>query len=417
MNTIRFSLLVFLSCWAVGRAQPYVEGGETRHRFAQTSIGVGVQYIPGQGTAVWDNNEETQVQLSSLFAPVLSIGGLHFWGHADFSIRIPIATIAAEADKPSGVSLGIGTGVKVFPWRLEHSSIRPYLGFEWSLLSYQSNRHETEGPTLYLHRLEPEVGLVYSTSVGSFDAGVRFIPTATVDYPVDATNVKQVSLPTTIFTIGYSFPFETTLSAETFATSGQEHKVEKQLAAQGHLDGFTASAGLSSAFTLTRTNAIDNAPALDLPVPPAVFPEVTVGYYKHDLDAALNLLYRSIEQKQVGYGMQQQWQRKSIALEGIKFISDYNGFVPFIGVMLSREYAFYNEATSTSTAHQHKHGWTVGVVFGWDIRPNRLQWFTIRTAVRYTPVFDIVLADTAKASFNHLEVNFFQLVVHPARLF
>jgi len=176
-------------------------------------------------------------------------------------------------------------------------------------------------------------------------------------------------------------------------------------------------AGLSSAFTLTKTHAVGSSPVLHLPVPPAIFPEVTVGYYWHDLDAVLNLTYRSIGQEQEGYGIQQQWKRRAWTLEGIKFIGDYYGFAPFVGAMISREDTEYSEIASGWAVHESRKGWSAGVVLGWDIRPNRLQWFTVRTAVRYTPVFDIALPDNANASFDHLEANFFQLVVYPTRLF
>jgi len=58
--------------------------------------------------------------------------------------------------------------------------------------------------------------------------------------------------------------------------------------------------------------------------------------------------------------------------------------------------------------------WTPGITFGWDIRPNQLQGFILRTNLRYTPTDNI--GEEGGVSFSQLEFNFIQLVVYPGRI-
>ncbi|HEY0976307.1 MAG TPA: hypothetical protein VGE21_02460, partial [Flavobacteriales bacterium] len=56
-----------------------------------------------------------------------------------------------------------------------------------------------------------------------------------------------------------------------------------------------------------------------------------------------------------------------------------------------------------------------GLVAGWDIRPDRLQAITLRTAVRWFPALDVPMHRGTYRLKDQLEVNFIQLVVMPGR--
>ncbi|MFK8163380.1 MAG: hypothetical protein AB8H12_13040 [Lewinella sp.] len=101
-----------------------------------------------------------------------------------------------------------------------------------------------------------------------------------------------------------------------------------------------------------------------------------------------------------------------------KAIGDFHGFVPFIGPILSREQLEFTEAFEGEITQQTTQDkWAAGLTFGWDIRPNRLQVFTLRTNLRWYPKLHLDLANDQQISFGAIEFNFIQLVIYPERLF
>lgn|GEM_PF-3041299 len=57
----------------------------------------------------------------------------------------------------------------------------------------------------------------------------------------------------------------------------------------------------------------------------------------------------------------------------------------------------------------------LGLSAGWDIRPDRLQRWYLRTSLRYFPGMKLKLPDGSSQRVDQLEVNFIQLVVLPGR--
>jgi hypothetical protein len=58
-----------------------------------------------------------------------------------------------------------------------------------------------------------------------------------------------------------------------------------------------------------------------------------------------------------------------------------------------------------------------GIVFGWDIRPNRIQSILLRTNLRWTPGLGISVANKGTMFLDQLEFNFIQVVIFPGRIF
>ena len=57
-----------------------------------------------------------------------------------------------------------------------------------------------------------------------------------------------------------------------------------------------------------------------------------------------------------------------------------------------------------------------GVTFGWDIRPNRLQKWILRTNLRWFPKLKLEVSEGQEISFDNLEFNFIQFILFPNRL-
>jgi len=107
--------------------------------------------------------------------------------------------------------------------------------------------------------------------------------------------------------------------------------------------------------------------------------------------------------------------RNSIGLELTKFVFDYNGFAAFIGPAASYEKLSFKESFErrlTYNINETKIGY--GLTFGWDIRPNRIQKWILRTNLRWFPNLKMDVENN-QISFNNIEFNFIQFILFPER--
>jgi hypothetical protein len=87
-----------------------------------------------------------------------------------------------------------------------------------------------------------------------------------------------------------------------------------------------------------------------------------------------NLAYRTFKSKINAYGYKQDARREAVTFEVYKMLSDYHGFVPFIGPNISYENLSISESDNGDAPKNYAFkGFKPGITFGWDIRPDRLQ--------------------------------------------
>lgn len=99
-------------------------------------------------------------------------------------------------------------------------------------------------------------------------------------------------------------------------------------------------------------------------------------------------------------------------------VFDYHGFTPFIGPAFSYENLGFTESfegANTVNFKNNKLGY--GLTFGWEIRPNRIQSWLLRTNLRWFPNLNLEVQPNSKISFDNLEFNFIQLIIFPNRMF
>lgn len=93
----RTGLVVFFFCLgSFVHGQPYVDGGKTRHRFAQMTLGADFLFLRSGGRGEYINESLSDVNefvFPASLRPRLSIGGTHFWGHGDCYISFPLGDI------------------------------------------------------------------------------------------------------------------------------------------------------------------------------------------------------------------------------------------------------------------------------------------------------------------------------------
>ncbi len=401
--------------------QVYVEK-QTRHRFAQMNMGLDYQTnFGGQTSYLNAEGNKTSLELGQLHKPRFLIGGTHFWGHADFYIAIPLFTPTFKSDNQVVNYLsGVETVFKYYPLKIETEKIRPYIGTSLAAFYYEqinNNLQFGNGPELNHTSLPLLAGLTFNHKAHLVEAGVLWNYANKQDYYISRTEKAEVKTPPVYLTLSYRLMFDTTISAEKSWESGRTEEVTKLLAEKKRLNSFYIGAGLSSAFWMSKSsyNTV-NRPYLPK-YNTSIMADFSLGYYLHQPDMNMALTYRGYGTSTNTYGTIQVLNRKSVGIEATKFLFDFHGFVPFLGPVLSYEQLSFEESFEnqrTADLSENKLGY--GITFGWDIRPNRIQTWLLRTNLRWFPKLDLSADNGQSISFNGIEFNFIQLVVYPGRM-
>lgn len=398
----------------------------TQHRFAQSGFGVYTGYTPAWKTNL---NQQQGSELNKLaFLPqsttYLNISGMHFWGKVDFFINIPVFNIQS-ANRTSDFFTGVETGFRYFLWKTPYTAkISPFVGASFNSLHYRylGNTSDKLDNGADYNKVSYPLHVGFSSIVRNkhyFEFSATWLYNNKATYYFDRMTASSFRLPPFQFRLGYRFLLDTTVSAEEDALNGRTKERETRLGKAGKLNSFALAAGVSSTFFLKASP--DVAPYMGRHRGGNVFIEWGAGYYHHQLDAFLNLAYRSIDSEISAYGNSLQFRRKALSLDICKTLFDYKGFVPFAGISPGWERLEVSgrDALDPVAAVQARDDqWKLGFVFGWDIRPNRLQSFTLRTNLRYFPGLSLKNGETngKQYHFDQLEINFIQAVFNLNRL-
>lgn len=412
-----FLLLIFNLAYS----QVYTEK-QTRHRFAQLNLGVDFQSSFGGSTKYLDQQGNTQsLNLASSYSPRLLIGGTHFWGHADFYIAIPLFSTTLKEDNQDITALrGVETVFKYYPLRIENNKVRPYIGTSLAPFYFEQRNNNFQypsGPELNHTSFPLLGGLTFNSKNHLIELGLAWNYQNQQDYYISRNQIEKINTPPFYATLSYRYMLETTLSAEKDWESGRTKKVTDILAEKGRLNGFYIGAGISSAFWLKQSEYnVANRPYINK-YSTSIMPDFTLGYYLHKPDLNLAIGYRGYGTSTNTYGAIKQLNRKSFLFEATKYLFDYHGFVPFIGPTISYENLSFKEnfeGQRTFDVEDRKFGY--GLTFGWDIRPNRIQPWILRTNLRWYPNLFLEVEPNTKVSFDNLEFNFIQLIIYPNRM-
>ncbi len=415
------ALIMLLFHFAPLSAQVYTEK-QSRHRFAQLSLGLDYQTsLGGKTTFLNASGNLESLDLGSIQKPRFLIGGTHFWGHADFYIAIPIAGPSFESNNQDiFFTSGVETIFKYYPWRIEHHRLRPFVGFSIAPFFYQQDNliGEGTGPEK-LHLGFPLLsGFTYNHQNFLLELGLNYNYSNSIDYFISRSREATIQTPPLYLYFSLRYMLETTLSAEKGWESGETARITDHLAAKGQLNNFFIGAGMSSAWWLGNSSYNQS----ERPFLPgygiSLMPDFSLGYYLHQPDINLALNYRSYNGGGTTYGVRQSLKRRSISLEATKYVLDYHGFAPFIGPAISYENLRFRERFEQEALKEFQdQKIAFGIAFGWDIRPNRLQTFLLRTNLRYFPSLKLDVAGNKQINFSNIEFNFIQLIVFPERLF
>lgn len=398
-----------------------------RFAFAETYLGVDGYRAGAAELPVGANGG---IASDATLVPRLTIGGLHFWGHADFHVSFALgARVRGRLDDgtapDAALRPGIETGARVFPFALRADGVpRPFVGIGWQRVDVAGRSAAGDGPALTLVRFPIQAGLALRTGRTTFQAGVHLHTDRDFRYATAPGRLGDGRLPGSAVWLGMTRLFDATRSAGPVVASGAEAVRERRLRAAGRLAGPSVAIGASTATAIGASSWNRDARSeLGARLPGTVFPEVAAGWEWPDQRMAISVVARRWELDQDAFGLMQRQSRASVAVEALRFLGDWHGFVPFIGASLGRDHLRVRETFATVTdaagrtpaVARGDSRWIPGVVVGWDIQPTRTQSIVLRTNLRYAPTASLAMPDGRASSFAHLEFNFIQVVWHPRR--
>ena len=145
--------------------------------------------------------------------------------------------------------------------------------------------------------------------------------------------------------------------------------------------------------------------------------DIAIGYHFNKANFFTAISYRNPVFETEGFGSKQIIRKTSVAFEINKFLIDYSGFTPYVGVNIAYDKLSYEEYDEGITKQKIvTNNMEPGFTFGWDIVPGKTdEALILRTNLRWYP-FSEFEVEGQKFNFSQLEYNLIQVVFYPGRL-
>jgi outer membrane protein W len=404
-------------------AQEYITEGQKRLNFAKIYLEIGGQYSPSfTGKGLFSNNLVQSFENSTSVTPYLNFGGLHFWGHADFYISVPLGQLNSKKSDSTNFQFNqsVVTGARFIPWAYRDNKIRPFVGASWAVVNFkQETKPNNNQPLLTKNKLLFDAGILYGKKSFIARAGVNIHRNNNLDYPVTQNNFQKIQTPNWNAYFGLVYAFESTRSKNMEAENTRMNKLptvsSPTMNAIKEGDFFLA-VGPSTSFMLSESAYNEQKfPFFNKKPTSNTHFDLALGYHFNKLGLVSALSYRNPKFTNGGFGSEQVLKKKSMVLETYKFLTDYSGFTPYIGLNYSYSRIDYSETNNTSVIAKTYNKFTPGLTFGWDILPGKTeQWIVLRTNLRWFP-FESIDINGTKFSQNQIEYNVIQAVLYPSR--
>lgn len=380
-----------------------------RYRFAQTWLGVDA-LAPGGGA------HATAAPLRATPGVRVAVGGLHFWGRADFYVTVPVPTHRTLDDGAGPLdvraSSGIETGARLFPLPLSSGTVRPFVGAAWTELRYRELGPRGPGPAMRLYRMPLQGGLAWRTADAIVVGGLQWLPAASFAYPVARDATGRASVAPWSGWLGARWTLDTTRPLETPARQASLARGMRRLRRRGWRGGAMLAAGASTAMTVSPSTPAD-APWLGARLPTRLYGDWGLGWRDHDRGIGYQVARRTVPQRQSAFGAGRRLDRAIVSAEVTRSLVDYNGFAPFVGASLGWDRARVVDEDSTRRAVARDARLVPAAVAGWDIVPARSLPIILRANVRWAPARRLRSARGERVAADQLELGFLQVVVYP----
>jgi hypothetical protein len=338
------------------------------------------------------------------------LGGLHFWSRADFYISFPLITAPLGQKNGFEYSEGIITGGRYIPFGLRRNIPSPYLGINWTTPRLRIEN----GPNKRADRLGIDAG--FTTLIGkatTLEIGARYIFNQDQNYFTSIDSKQQITAPTWGIHFGLKKYVDFTASYSTAAGKSYVDDTYEKLNTGKGLSGWTMQLGPSVSLGLETTNFGPGLEHLENK-PSTFYPDMGFGYYFHKPDMSINLSYRPMAFKGEAFDDNYSDTQHHLHIEGFKVLFDWKGFAPFAGVFAGITHHNFKATLAGKEIRIYETKPTGGIIFGWDIRPSEIDWYYLRTNLRYLPL-PAFGGEMEPYVTNQLEINFIQFVFFPHR--
>lgn len=419
----RFLIFFFPLLWSYSSlcAQQDIPD-KSRFRFAESTLGISLLSSTGGHSTFLDAQGQVQTfNFGTRVYPILHLGGMHFWNSTELFFSLPFGQLFAKDISETQrlfTQLSDVFGVKYYPWKLNTQKIRPYIGLAISGYSHHqiSSLENKSGVNTTKIVYPIQFGVSWSRKKDILELSAKYNFQNRFSYYISKTDETQVTAPALYLGFTYKFKLEGTAANEEYYYSGKEDRDYQALKTRNALNSIYVGLGPSLAFFLHRdTYNKTFFPYLDGHVHTQTFLDLTAGYFHEPTNGYLGLAYRNTSSRLSAFGTEQEIARSSFLLEFNKFLLDYQGFVPFVGVGLSYERLQFLQVESGTIQHELKpHTFAPSINLGWDILPTRLEYITLRTNLRYFPRLRTEVNGHV-IHVDQLEFNIIQLVFYPQR--
>ncbi|MGD1844892.1 MAG: hypothetical protein ACFB10_05810 [Salibacteraceae bacterium] len=383
-------------------------------KFASFILGGDLFLLGGGESNYLDNNQLTTTSFAPTLLPRLTIGGLHFCGHANFYVTFPLGFLAVGST-PSVFSelryrQSVETGARIYPFALKPSSFRPYAGISFRPMYYRHEQKESNfsnGGPFFAKVITPvEFGFTYASGKYLFSASGYYQFTDRFDYYLAPGTLGRVELEPLTFNFGIYRYMDTDRHMRTKKAARNLNLQHEVLEKADRLSTWYWGLGPSAALQMSKSDFLMAfAPHLYDDYVVRFTPDITFGRYFHKPDMNIGLAYRRLGGTSSGFDDEVRMDRNSIMLESYKNLFNWLGFVPFVGATASLE-ALRLEFNGKSY-EEVKPTW--GIIAGWDIRVTQTEVSLLRTNLRWTPGLHLE-AEGEKVMFDQIEFNFIQYV-------
>lgn len=422
MSTIRFKLsfyvLLMQSVFSLNAQEKAKIDSVYKLQKLEKSVSFAALTLGGDVLGLTGGKIKTAKEENSfgLFAtPRFTIGGQHFWGHADFYVTFPLpisfATERPKTTKDFRYEEGVETGFKIYPYAMRKGRLSPFVGMSFQPMNFgysPEGANFSKGKGEFSKFITPiQFGVTYSSKKYLFTAGVRYNRKNKFDFYETPTSQSAVALNPLNFNIGVVRYMDTDMSLAKPKAVEQLNLKYHILKKHNKLNAWYYAYGPSSALQISKSPYFkQNHPYFyNNMMNSFLIPDITFGRYFHKHDFNVGITTRAMSFKTSSFDTEIKMQRATFGIEAYKFLGNYHGFVPFVGSMVSIEHLRFKENNILNTNTKP----ALGFVFGWDIRVTDTGTSLLRTNLRYTPNLNMKVKGE-KVMFDHLEFNFIQFV-------
>lgn len=423
MRYFLMTILLFLTFNLAGQIDSLPIVKKERLDFAKGYFELGGTFTPSFTGRRILNNEIVSFDHPASLNSTFYWGAFHFWGHAEFYVSFPLKSLNLSTNDQTDLAFThyTVTGGRYYPWAVQDKKLRPYIGVSWSSLDFkQVTKSADHQPRLQKNfSWVADIGILYQYKKIAARLGVNFFPDNQWDYPIAKTQFEKIQTPRFGIQLGLIYTTDFTKKTgdpkinERWNSSPTLSNLSMNATSFGD---FFIAAGPSISFSLVDSDYNNSKlPYLSQNYTSNSYYDLAIGYQFNKLNGFTTLSFRNPTFEQTAFDTKQLIKKTSITLEAVKFLTDYSGFAPFIGLNIAYDNIKYSESTNSATINQTYNNIESGITFGWDIVPGKTEEFLIlRTNLRWYP-FSSFQLEGKKFNFNQLEYNLIQVVFYPAR--